>query len=210
MSAVLDLAAPLTNRGPRLSDLVFERLAEAIVQGVLAPGELLRDQALAAQLGVSRMPVREALQRLERAGLVEMSASRYTRVAVFPPERVAAGLEYAGFLYGSALRMATARMSAEARHEAVELLDELLVAAAPERCRDAATRFFRFAMTHTGNEVWAHRGDMSYLIPRILREVPVTTVASRVRRHRQALRDAVAAGDADAAEAAVRRMFGVA
>lgn len=65
-------------------------------------------------------------------------------------------------------------------------------------------------MTHTGNEVWAHRGDMSYLIARILREVPVTTVASRVRRHRQALRDAVAAGDADAAEAAVRRMFGVA
>ena len=44
---------------------VYQSLQDAIVSGELAPGQRLRDQDLAARLGVSRTPVREALQRLE-------------------------------------------------------------------------------------------------------------------------------------------------
>lgn len=51
------------------------------MRGVLEPGERLRDGSIADSLGVSRTPVREALRRLEDEGLVESSASRWTKVS---------------------------------------------------------------------------------------------------------------------------------
>jgi DNA-binding GntR family transcriptional regulator len=54
-----------------LGDRTFDSLRRAIIQGELAPGEQLHDRQLAELLHVSRTPVREALKRLEDAGLVE-------------------------------------------------------------------------------------------------------------------------------------------
>ncbi len=65
---------------PSLRERVYQVLREALVTGELTPGQRLRDQELAAQLGVSRTPVREALQRLEDEGLVETSPRALTRV----------------------------------------------------------------------------------------------------------------------------------
>ena len=64
-----------------LRDDVYRRLREAIVDGTLAPGEQLRDGELATWLGVSRTPVREALLRLQQAGLVTATPGRSTTVA---------------------------------------------------------------------------------------------------------------------------------
>lgn len=64
-----------------LRDEVYDRVRDLIVTGELEPGRQLRDADIAQELGVSRTPVREALRRLEDEGLVEMSASRWTRVA---------------------------------------------------------------------------------------------------------------------------------
>jgi DNA-binding GntR family transcriptional regulator len=68
---------------PRLlaRDEVYARLRDWIVVGTLSPGEVLRDQDIAAQLGLSRTPVREALRRLEDEGFVETALNRWTRVA---------------------------------------------------------------------------------------------------------------------------------
>ena len=60
---------------------VHARLRDAIVDGTFLPGEQLRDQELAAWLGVSRTPVREALLRLGEAGLVHTAPGRSTTVA---------------------------------------------------------------------------------------------------------------------------------
>jgi DNA-binding GntR family transcriptional regulator len=64
-----------------LRDDVYTRLRDAIVDGTLLPGERLRDQELAAWLGVSRTPVREALLQLGQAGLVLAAPGRSTTVA---------------------------------------------------------------------------------------------------------------------------------
>ncbi|MGF1523457.1 MAG: GntR family transcriptional regulator [Leptolyngbyaceae cyanobacterium] len=64
-----------------LRDNVHQSLLRWIIEGVLEPGEKLKDKELAAQLGVSRTPVREALRKLEDEGLVETAANRWTRVA---------------------------------------------------------------------------------------------------------------------------------
>lgn len=68
---------------------VFEQILAAVHEGTLLPGERISDAALAAQFGVSRTPVREALQRLREIGIIEASPSRFTRVAVVTPSQTA-------------------------------------------------------------------------------------------------------------------------
>ncbi len=68
------------NRLP-MREEVYEKLLTWIMEGNLYPGEKLVDKDLAETMGVSRTPVREALRRLEDKGLVESSASRWTRVS---------------------------------------------------------------------------------------------------------------------------------
>jgi DNA-binding GntR family transcriptional regulator len=65
----------------RLRDAAYDRLRDWILDGTLAPGEPLRDEALAEALGMSRTPVREALQRLEDDGLVVTAATRRSFVS---------------------------------------------------------------------------------------------------------------------------------
>jgi DNA-binding GntR family transcriptional regulator len=57
------------------SDQAAAFLRSRIIDGVLEPGALLAESAAARELGVSRVPVREALFALEREGLVEFSAT---------------------------------------------------------------------------------------------------------------------------------------
>ncbi len=63
-----------------LSDQVYQRLRSAIICAELSPGVKLVELEIAAQMGTSQGPVREALQRLERDGLVEHRARSATFV----------------------------------------------------------------------------------------------------------------------------------
>lgn len=59
-----------------IRDGVYTHLRGLILEGELAPGEKLAEVELGARLGVSRTPVREAIQRLVQEGLLEASANR--------------------------------------------------------------------------------------------------------------------------------------
>ncbi|CAM3854998.1 GntR family transcriptional regulator [Bacillus paramycoides] len=61
--------------------LVLNQLQDWIIEGVLQPDEKINDVELAEALGVSRTPVREALQILELSGLVEMVPGQKTKIA---------------------------------------------------------------------------------------------------------------------------------
>src|SRR5919202_1731508 len=75
----------------RRSDLVHDRLRRQILEGRLAPGDAVpSERVLAEALGVNRHAVREALKRLEQAGLVRISQGGATRVLDW---RDAGGLE---------------------------------------------------------------------------------------------------------------------
>ncbi len=64
----------------QLERRVYERVRDEIVSGALRPGEQLVEARIAADLGVSKTPVREALIRLQRDGLVEIEPYRGARV----------------------------------------------------------------------------------------------------------------------------------
>jgi DNA-binding GntR family transcriptional regulator len=64
-----------------LADVAFDWLASRIMNGTLGPGQPLSELAIVAQVGVSRTPIREALRRLERDGLVKIVPGRGAIVA---------------------------------------------------------------------------------------------------------------------------------
>jgi DNA-binding GntR family transcriptional regulator len=64
-----------------LADEVTDRLRDAILNGQFKPGQMLREEQIASMLDLSRGPVREALVRLEREGLVQVRRHRGTIVA---------------------------------------------------------------------------------------------------------------------------------
>jgi DNA-binding GntR family transcriptional regulator len=79
--------SPARRRG--LAEEVADRVREAIFTGAYAPGTQLREVELSQALEVSRGPVREALLRLEREGLVRSAWHRGTTVTTLSPDDVA-------------------------------------------------------------------------------------------------------------------------
>lgn len=69
-----------------VADQVFQAMLESIVDGSLTAGDAVHDREWAVTLGVSRTPVREAIQRLDGLGLLDVAPARYTRLRTFTPE----------------------------------------------------------------------------------------------------------------------------
>jgi len=86
-----------------LKDRVIGRLRRAILAGSLKPGEALSERDIAAQLGVSRTPVREAFAALEREGLLAISPHREVRVVSFSPAQRQDARKLRALLEGYAL-----------------------------------------------------------------------------------------------------------
>lgn len=72
----------LTDSKP-IRDIAYERLKHAIITGELAPGSRIVETVYADQLHISRTPLREALRKLERDGLVEYEMRRGVIVRAF-------------------------------------------------------------------------------------------------------------------------------
>ena len=79
------MSAPATPRKRARPQQVYERLRELIIDGRLAPGTRIVETEVAARLGVSRTPVRGALQRLQQEGyVVDSPTLQQTRPTVAP------------------------------------------------------------------------------------------------------------------------------
>jgi DNA-binding GntR family transcriptional regulator len=70
------LAQQVSSGYPLVGTMVYEALREAVLSGAFQPGQPLRQEALAASIGVSRVPVRSALIQLEADGLIELNDRR--------------------------------------------------------------------------------------------------------------------------------------
>lgn len=103
-------SSPIKSERKLLRDTVRERIRDAIMDGTLAPGEDLGDQALQEWLGVSRTPIREAINELVRDGLVETSPNRYTRVATPDYADIVATFRTIAVIYGGMIRQSLPNM----------------------------------------------------------------------------------------------------
>ncbi|MGI5459135.1 GntR family transcriptional regulator [Streptomyces sp. CA-249302] len=159
----------------RAADLVFEHLQERIVSGELAPGDRLDPTEIAASLGVSRTPVREALLQLDSAGLVQRLPYRGVVVAeldVRLAEEVAALRIHLETL---AVRIAVPRLLDEdlaAMREAHERLGAALAGDHTQRDFNELNRRFHMALYRRAES------------PVLLREIEsLAGQAERIRMH---------------------------
>jgi DNA-binding GntR family transcriptional regulator len=94
-----------------LRDLAYEDIRQAILTGALQPGQRVKERDVAAQMGISTTPVKEALRRLEQEGLVVSQPRRGAVVSglvTIPVEEIE---EIRGALEAIAARLAASRLS---------------------------------------------------------------------------------------------------
>lgn len=101
--------APIARRP--LHEEAIDRLRDRIVQGELAPGSRLNERVLAAQLGISRTPLREAFKLLAAEGLVELLPNRGAVVAPIDAARIRETLAVMGALEALVGELACAQAS---------------------------------------------------------------------------------------------------
>lgn len=107
-----------------LRDVVFQTLREYIIKGKLKPGERLREISLADQLGVSRTPVREAIHKLEREGLVDLLPRRGALVAKMTEKKIRDVLEIREVLEVLAGHLACENINEDQLNHLRELAEE--------------------------------------------------------------------------------------
>ena len=188
---------------------IADALAVDIIQERYAPGDRLNEVHIAAQWGVSRAPVREALRILETRGLVAIAPQRGARVTELSLEEVEQLFEIRAVLVGLAARRAAASMNAEMARR----LDALLVKL--EQAAASAERFQQ-ASAATALEIAGMGGspplaDMIVSFAHRIGRYARIGLASRARRTRsitnwRALIAAMQAGDAELAEVINRRL----
>jgi DNA-binding GntR family transcriptional regulator len=106
-----------------LREIVFESLREAIINGILEPGERLMEIQLAEEMGVSRTPVREAIRKLELEGFVVMIPRKGAYVAGISMKDIADVFEIRAALESLAAGLAAERIT----EEELEQLERTLV-----------------------------------------------------------------------------------
>ena len=94
-----------------LTDRVYDAIKQRILSSQFEVGSKLRDETLAQQLGVSRTPVREAILRLSREGLVEVIPRSGTRVRTFTEQDIEEIFELRIALETLAIRKAATRLA---------------------------------------------------------------------------------------------------
>ena len=97
-------------------DLIAESLRDEILRGEIPPGQPLRQEELAERFGVSRLPVRDALMRLEAQGLVHVFPNRGAFVISLSADEVREVYEMRILLEGDLLERAVPRMSDDDWH----------------------------------------------------------------------------------------------
>ena len=108
---------PETANSPRelVRERVYAQLKEAILTGVLLPGERLDEAELRAWLGVSGTPIRQALHTLSLEGLVETAPQSHSAVIAPRPEEALDTLQTIGVLVAGATILTLPRLSADDR-----------------------------------------------------------------------------------------------
>lgn len=213
MHALMDAMIPAraAPRSPTSAETAYQRLRAMILDNHLPPGAQRLEAELALALGVSRTPVREAMLRLQRDGLVRVTPRHGMQVAPISAgdmrdiydvleslEPKAAELVARRGL--SAAALAPLSRACDAMEAAIAVEDRAAWARADEAFhRDLAALCGNTRLAAVAMQVWdqSHRARMFTLN---MRPLPAQSTAE----HRATL-DAIRAGDADAAREIYRR-----
>lgn len=191
-----------SSRGGAVGETVYA-IREAILDGVLAPDTWLREVALSEALGVSRTPVREALNRLEEEGLVARTSGVGAQVTRLSFEDMSAVYQVRGSLESLAADYATRQARAEHLAQFHALQDRMTAATKADDIEAFSRANVEF---HHLLSVAANNAYLSRLLSTV--EVAIRRFGTRslsqqrmndVLGEHAAIIDAMVAGDAERA-----------
>lgn len=113
------------------SDIIFEALRRAIIEGKLEDGAPLRQDEIAKMFNTSRIPVREALTRLEQQGLVTTQRYRGAVVAGISPEEAGEIFDFRALLEGAVIAIAVKKIKPETLAEARGYCEDFFASSDP-------------------------------------------------------------------------------
>lgn len=191
-----------------LRDDVYSSLRDAIIDGTLVPGERLRDPELADWLGVSRTPIREAVARLEAAGLVQTMPGRYTIVSRVENKAILDAQEVAAAMHELAVRLAVPRITGPelaAMEQANTRFAEALDTGDVDAALDSDTDFHGVTVRASRNDVIASVLEQVTPLLRRAERLRFSSLSGRdsIAQHRRII-DLCRAGDSHGAALAAR------
>jgi len=188
--------------GETSADAVARHVRQLVIDGVLRKGQRLPQDQIAAAVGVSRIPVREAIIALEREGWLRVEPHRGAFVNGLDDEAVIDHYELHGRYVGFAARRAIARMSPTQLAELDRLAERLAGAVSPAETERASRAYVDglVAVSSSARLEVALRSMVPIVPANFYTAVPDAVVAQQrgVARLHRAVRD----GDAEAAERA--------
>jgi DNA-binding GntR family transcriptional regulator len=200
----------------QLRNIVADQMRSAILDGRYKPGEWLRQERLAQDLGVSQMPVREALKELAAEGLIEHVPYRGARVIVFSTNDILDLYSHRAFLESRAASIAAEIITPEELSILEKLQVEMEENSAPEsvlKYRELNRKFHqciyqasrREYLIRALNQMWATFPTMliANFAATALQPLPERDAVD-VAEHR-AIVSALKSNDAAAAEQAMKK-----
>lgn len=204
-SSVLRLTLPRAVR-QSTSDFIAETLREAIVSGQLPSGMLLKQDELAERFHVSKIPVREALKRLEAEGLVTFMRHKGAVVASMSPDEIWEYVEIRAMLEARAAELSAPHITEVNLEQARQALEAFGSERNPARWGEANWRL------HSALYIDARRpvlmAEIRSLYDKVERYVrallSVTPELPKTQREHQEILEAFAARNAERAAALTR------
>ncbi len=199
---------------PNASEVAFDAIRRAIVAGRLAPGERLREVALAKQLGISATPVREALARLQQEGLVQVEPRRGAVVPRLGTHDILEVYELRELLEAHAARRAAERHAQPMQQallarlqEIVERAEALVRERRPADYNHLDIEFHQTLMQMADNQRMQRifAGVHAQVQAVRLRAINLPGRPGKSQEEHRRLVSAIRAGNADRAETEVRR-----
>ncbi|MGD1877730.1 MAG: GntR family transcriptional regulator [Kiloniellaceae bacterium] len=190
-----------------LAARAYDGLLAAIGAGQLKPGERIRETALAEQLGISRTPIREALQRLARDGLVQLDARNGARIAELSLKAIQELYDLREILEGSTARLAAMSATANDRQRLNAILEREAAQLDDPAALAKINKLYHNTLCEAANNRYLMSAVATFSTTLLL--LGPTTLAASQRageshaEHR-AVVAAIAAGDADQAEQLMR------
>jgi DNA-binding GntR family transcriptional regulator len=138
------------------AELVYEKIRQAIMDGILKPGDKLDTDQIAKTLKVSRMPVREAIKRLQLEGLVEVKPHKEVTVAIVTIDQMKDVLSVRSALEGLAAREASLRINDDEPNKLWSLykeMEKMVETGETEGLLIKNREFHRFIHEISGNKV---------------------------------------------------------
>jgi DNA-binding GntR family transcriptional regulator len=202
VSAAIEPSLSAPSRQPSLAVRIADALVDGIAGGAIEPGERLVETEIAARMGVSRVPLREALKLLEAQGIVEVLPHRGTWVVPFDDARVDRICEARVVLERLALRTAVPAFRADPTRLATldGLIDAMRLAARRQAWLEvskADLAFHRTMVEASGNDIVVKLWEAlaRHVLIVFGREARTERAGPQLVEQHAHLRDLLAAGD---------------